>query len=160
MNFLINVKNSIQLPKKEALFRLNRVSMRDTMVYALIFTFILVLPDIFHAFKSYQEVDYFGMPRELYFIQLIILYPATIFLFVVIGLSVLSGLAVILRNLLHRKLAFQQLWKMTAFSLTIPMIFYLIFRIFQIETVWINLLPLMIYFFLITKMILVFPRVK
>lgn len=43
MNFLINVKNSIQLPKKEALFRLNRVSMRDTMVYALIFTFILVL---------------------------------------------------------------------------------------------------------------------
>nr|WP_246569216.1 DUF1189 family protein [Allobacillus halotolerans] len=100
------------------------------------------------------------MPRELYFIQLIILYPATIFLFVVIGLSVLSGLAVILRNLLHRKLAYQQLWKMTAFSLTIPMIFYLIFRIFQIETVWINLLPLMIYFFLITKMILVFPRVK
>lgn len=77
-----------------------------------------------------------------------------------IGLSVLSGLAVILRNLLHRKLAYQQLWKMTAFSLTIPMIFYLIFRIFQIETVWINLLPLMIYFFLITKMILVFPRVK
>lgn len=79
MNFLINVKNSIQLPKKEALFRLNRVSMRDTMVYALIFTFILVLPDIFHAFKSYQEVDYFGMPRELYFIQLIILYQQRFF---------------------------------------------------------------------------------
>lgn len=160
MNFITILKNSLQLPEQKALFRLNRISMRDTMVYALILTFILVLPDIFHAFASYQEVDYFGMPRELYFIQLIILYPATIFLFVVIGLSILAGIATLLRNMLHRKLAYQQLWKMTAFALTIPMAIYFVFRIFQIETIWINLLPLLIYFFLMIKMITVFPRTK
>jgi len=148
------------LPKKEALFSLNRVSMRDAMVYIIILLFIMFLPDIIFAFIDFKQIENRGLPQELFIVQIIVFYPLLILFLMVAGISILSGLTVPIKNLLKRKLKYQQLWKMSTFALTIPILIYLLFRIFQLNDWSINVLPMIIYFSLMIKMITVYPKRK
>lgn len=159
MNLLSIFKRSLMLPKKEALFSLNRVSMRDAMVYIIILLFILFLPDIVHDFIRSSSSDN-SFLLEVFVVRLLVLYPLLILFIMVSSISLLSALIIPIKELLKRKLKYQQLWKMTVFALTIPLIIIFAFRILQINEWYINLLPLIIYFVLMIKMITVYPKRK
>lgn len=158
MNLGSIFKNSLMLPKKESLFKLNRVSMRDTMVYIIILLFILFLPDMIQMIISYTERQTENLPSELYIVQVILLYPLLIVFLMVAGVSLLAAIAIPIKNLLKRKLKYQQLWKMTAFALTIPILIYLVLRLFDVSNWYINILPIIFYLFLMSKMIMVYPK--
>ncbi|MGM8216646.1 DUF1189 family protein [Bacillaceae bacterium W0354] len=158
MNLLTIFKSSLMLPNKDVLFRLNRVSMRDTMVYIIVLLFIMFLPDIIHTLAHFGDGDHDDLPTQLYIVQIVVLYPMLILFIMVAGVSLLSGIMIPIKNILKRKLAYQQLWKMTVYALTIPILFYLVLRIFQVNYWLINIIPILFFVILMVKMITVYPK--
>ena len=157
MNLLFIFKQSLFLPKKEALFHLNRMSMRDTITYMVCLLLLLLSPDIVKMILD-TEVAHGALPRSVYIVQIIVIYPLLIFFIVVAGVSILAVTAAIVKRVLGRKLAYHHLWKMTVYALTLPLIIYTVLKFLPIDHFVVNILPLLIFYFLIYKMILVYPK--
>jgi hypothetical protein len=157
VDLFIIFKNSLLLPKKEALFRLNRVSMRNTLTYIVCLMFLLFLPDVVKVVMD-VEAGLEGLPKGSYITQVIVFYPLFILFIVVTGVSLLAALSLPIKEVLGRKLAYHQLWKMTTFAMTVPLIIYTVLKLFHVNSVVVNLLQLIILYFLIYKMILVYPK--
>ncbi|MET3684390.1 phosphatidylglycerophosphate synthase [Alkalibacillus flavidus] len=152
-------KTSLKLPKKQALFSLNRETMRDTMVYLLLLMTLVCLPDtirITYDFFSQEEVA----SPDLFITQLIVLLPFIITFLMVAGVTSLAGIAYGIRTLTKRKLAFQQLWKMTGYALTLPILIITIFRILQWSHWLLWIIPFILLYTLIYNMITIFPKRK
>ncbi|RPF55448.1 DUF1189 family protein [Aquisalibacillus elongatus] len=154
MNIINILKNSFQLPHKQALFRLNRMNMRDTLVYINLLFFILFLPDAVNFVLNIIDAN--GSIPDVVYIQVIFLYPALTIFITTISVTGLSGIAYLMRTWLSRKLAFHQLWKMTAFALTVPIIVYLMFKLINQDSL--ILVSLAIWLWFIYKMITVYPK--
>ncbi|QDP40354.1 hypothetical protein [Radiobacillus deserti] len=122
MQFFFILKNSLLLPRKDALFQLNRVSMRNTIAYVFIVMFILQVPDMISAIVKMDK--HIGMPKEIYILNLIVSYPLLFIFATIIGISLLAALSLLLVFMLNRKLAYPYIWKVTTYSLTIPIIMY------------------------------------
>ncbi|WP_186578779.1 DUF1189 family protein [Aquibacillus kalidii] len=150
-------KNCILLPRKEALFRLNRVSMRNTLTYMFVLIFILFIPSIITSISEANQLTESDM-KSLYVIQVIILYPFTILFMIMAFTSILAVSTVLIKNLLGRKLKYQQLWKMTAFALTQPLLIYALFQVFGFSHPMVNFILFIMIYFLIYKMILTYPK--
>lgn len=129
MNLLKMLILSLKLPQKQAFFQLNRMNMGTTIGYAFSWLFIAIIPSGIRFFLQQSELPTNGSPTMLA-LQFFIIYYA---LFSFLGLIVISITAVIghgITKLLHRKLRYQQLWKMTVFALTIPMMIFIVIEIF------------------------------
>ncbi|MFD2637542.1 DUF1189 family protein [Piscibacillus salipiscarius] len=149
------LKNSLLLPKKDALFKLNRMNMRDTLVFINLLFLILFLPDAIRFVQNVKDTN--GSIPDVVIIQVVFLYPAlTIFLTTLI-VTALAGISYLIRNSLNRKLAYHQLWKMTSYALTWPIIIFLFIKIFMLNLLFI-LISIVIFLYLITKMILIYPK--
>ena len=159
MNLITIFYKSIQLPKKEALFSLNRISMRDTLVYIFVVIFVLFLPELIHAIVN-ADVDVEGLDVGTYILQVLVYYPLFIMFIVVAGISLLAAGALLLKTVLNRRLAYQQLWKMTSFAVTVPLIIYTLFNLVQLNSTITNWLPIVIYYILMYKMISVYPKMR
>ncbi|MFC4386728.1 hypothetical protein ACFOZ1_02785 [Gracilibacillus marinus] len=159
MSLLHILKLAIQLPKKQALFQLNRISMRDTLVYLFLLFFIAFLPN---AFINVQQFDYAEqvVSYSQYLLQVIVTYPFLIMFFVVSGVSILALPAWFLSIGLNRKLAYQQLWKMTGFALLFPIISYLILFYSPISNYIAASISGLLLYSLLCKMILIYPKRK
>lgn len=148
-------RNSLLLPKKDALFKLNRISMRDTLVYIILLFLLLFLPDVINFVRNVQDVK--GEIPDVVIIQVLFLYPAITIFFTILIITVLAGISYLLRNILKRKLAYHQLWKMTSYALTWPIIIYLLIKVINLNQLF--ALPILIlFFYLMTKMIQIYPK--
>ncbi|GEN46375.1 hypothetical protein AHA02nite_21510 [Alkalibacillus haloalkaliphilus] len=152
-------KSSLKLPSKKALFSLNRESMRDTMIYILVLMFLICLPDATRITYNYI-IGERSIPVDLFITQLIIIYPFLVAFLMVAGVSLHAGIAYVTRSFMRRKLAFQQLWKMTAYALTIPVMLTIILRAFQLDSFLLLALPFILLHVLLYQMITVFPKRK
>ncbi|MDV2581920.1 DUF1189 family protein [Alkalibacillus haloalkaliphilus] len=152
-------KSSLKLPSKKALFSLNRESMRDTMIYILVLMFLICLPDATRITYNYL-IGERSIPVDLFITQLIIIYPFLVAFLMVAGVSLHAGIAYVTRSFMRRKLAFQQLWKMTAYALTIPVMLTIILRAFQLDSFLLLALPFILLHVLLYQMITVFPKRK
>ncbi|MGP4071361.1 DUF1189 family protein [Piscibacillus sp. B03] len=155
MNLTTIFRNSLLLPKKDALFKLNRISMRDTLVYIILLFLLLFLPDVINFVRNVQDVK--GEIPDVVIIQVLFLYPTITIFFTILIITLLSGIAYLLRNILKRKLAYHQLWKMTSYALTWPIILFLFIKVINLNHLFV-LLILMLFFYLMTKMIKIYPK--
>ncbi|WP_238389625.1 DUF1189 family protein [Virgibacillus sp. MSP4-1] len=149
------LKNSFLLPEKKALFRLNRISMRNTIVYISVILFLLFIPDVLQMILHFEDAE---IPRSMYALQLMVIYPFLIIFLAVSGISLLAGVSFLIKVLLRRRLAYQQLWKMTAFALTIPLLLHVLLKYTVDYSFMINGVPLLVLYFLMYRMILVYPQ--
>ncbi|GEL78829.1 DUF1189 family protein [Tenuibacillus multivorans] len=156
MNIITIFKNSLQLPKKQALFRLNRMNMRDTLVYINILFFLLFLPYAIDFVLNVKEKS--GSIPDVVYIQVGFLYPALSLFITILTVSLLAVVAYGMRSALKRRLAYHQLWKMTAFALTIPIMIYFVINVFNIENFFLFILPILLFIYFFYKMITVYPR--
>ncbi|QTM98823.1 DUF1189 domain-containing protein [Sediminibacillus dalangtanensis] len=152
-------KHSIALPKKQAVFWLNRVSMRDTLVYIFLLIFVLYLPEGYAlAFQKNLLLD--SDLRSVFILQSITFYPMYVIFTGLVVISALAAGALLMARLLHRKLAFQHLWKMTAFALTLPLIIYTAIKLTGWGNGYLVLLLLVGLYLILYKMITVYPKRK
>lgn len=143
------------LPKKEAMFRLNRVSMKITTMYIFILIFILNIPS---QITLLLEKGITELPRSSYITQILIFYPFVIFFSAIIGISFIAFISLLLTKLLKRKLTFQQLWKMSAYASTSPLLLYTLMNQFVDAEVFILFVFLIMLFFILFKMICIYPK--
>lgn len=150
-------KNSLILPKKEALFFLNRVPMGKTILYILVLMHLTFLPNLFKVTNStFQQIE--NISFSLYIINVIVLYPFFTILLMILSLTVFSFIALVLAKFLNRKLAYPYLWKITAYSLTVPLIIYAVLEILSITNSLLVIVPILYLYFVLYKIICIYPK--
>ncbi len=157
MELHVALKNSLLLPKKDAVFRLNRISMRDTIVYLFLFLFISFSPTfIIHPLLSVDLTT--GKSLDLLLLQMIVLYPFLCVLLGIVGISMLAAGGLVITKLLQRKLRYQQLWKMSVFACTLPLIIYFVTALFSLQFSYLYVLLIIIFYIYILFMIRIYPK--
>lgn len=150
---------SLQLPKKQALFKLNRKGMDTVVFYLFILIIIVSIPEFLNRVEANSTSD---LSMNIFFllIYFFIFYylPLTIFVFVMLTLIAYGG--VLLATLMKRKLRFSILWKMSAFTVTIPFLIYTILALFfPIQNIYL-LLTILYTLMMLIKMISIYPKRK
>lgn len=150
-------KNSILLPKKDALFYLNRVPMGKTLLYILFLMHLAFLPNLIKfskdLFQQYEHISY-----SLFVINVMVIYPFITVFIMITSVSTLSFLAWLFAKLLQRKLAYQYLWKITAYALTTPLLLYALIEICSLTYSLVVSIPFLILYFIIYKIIMIYPK--
>ncbi|MEH7381138.1 DUF1189 family protein [Bacillus sp. JJ1533] len=157
MKLIETLMDSLRLPNKAAMKRLNKLEMRNTILFLLLLLFIVALPIEINLLldDSYKESD---IPQNIYVIQILLFYPFLMLFLGIAGISVLAGLGVGVSKLTHRQLKFQFLWKMCAFALTKPIIIFAVANLL-IGTHWIiNAIVTILLFYTILRMIFHYPK--
>lgn len=157
MVFLQAFLESIQLPRKKAVFRLNRIGMDITVVYMFMMLIIVSIPSFIDRL---QATD--GFSSDLPFVFLVIYFfifyylPLTIIIFLI--LSAVAYIGTKVAHFARRKLRFSLLWKMSAYTTTIPFLVYAILALlFRIDDtfLWLFLLYTVT---LLLKIITIYPK--
>lgn len=159
MIFLQAFLHSIRLPKKQATFKLNRIGMDITVVYMFILILIVSLPSFLNRLTSADGLGA-DMPFLINLVYFFMFYylPLTIMLFLLI--SLIAYIGTLIAKALNRKIRFAILWKMSAYTTTIPFLLYTIAAlIFPVSDSY--LWVFVIYSILIIiKIITVYPQRK
>lgn len=148
---------SIKLPKKKALFKLNRVGMDIVVIYLFILLLLVSIPSFIQ-----QVTGTNGFIHDLnIFFQIIYFFifyylPMNLIVFSFLSLVAYIGLGI--TKIMNRKLRFSILWKMSAFSITLPFIIYTIVAMFiPISNIFLWL-AILYTFILLSKMISIYPK--
>lgn len=149
--------NSIKLPKKQAVFQLNRIGMDYTVFYLFLLLGVVCLPLLIDTLTETTGLTsrMNSVFRLIYFFIFSYL-PLTIIVFIL--LSAIAYIGTWIARLMHRKLKFPLLWKMSAYSTTIPFIVYTIVALFfpiRNQIIWLLMLYALL---LLIKIITVFPK--
>ncbi|SFG17342.1 Protein of unknown function [Halobacillus alkaliphilus] len=159
MEFFDSLWNSVRLPKKEAMFRLNRKGITSTILYLFILMTVLFLPDmigtIIRLDSNLTEVS-----RGLYLVQVFVFYPMLIIFLILVGVSALAGAALLMTNQLDRKLTYQQLWKMTAYAATVPLVLSILLKNTPVPNGISALIFFSLFIYIMFRMIIIYPKKK
>lgn len=157
MNFLQVFLKSIKLPNKQAMFKLNRVSMDTALLYMFILLFAVSLPSLIDRLTATSGPSA-DIPFVLLLVYFFIFYylPLSIAVFAII--SLIAYIGTLIAKLLRRKVKFSILWKMTAYTTTIPFLLYAIIAlIYPIDGTYLWLFLVYTLLFII-KIITVYPK--
>ncbi|SDH38473.1 hypothetical protein SAMN05192534_1058 [Alteribacillus persepolensis] len=118
------VKNSFALPKKDAVFFLNRIPIIDAIVLLTVLTVFASVAYSFHFFTQ-DHHEFQSLPTAIAIVYYFGIY-FTLFLFgVILCISVLASFGLLFCGVTRRKLAYRLLWKTSAFLCTLPLFIYL-----------------------------------
>ena len=159
MIFLHVFLESIKLPSKKALFKLNRIGMDIVVIYMAIILFFVSIPSLIDQLTTPGALSD-NMNGLFFIIFFFIFYYLPLITIVLSSLSLIAYFGTKLAALMGRKLRFQIIWKMSAFSTTTPFLVYTLIALFvPISNVflWLSLFYTVV---LLIKMILIFPKRK
>ncbi|WP_231622436.1 DUF1189 family protein [Halobacillus karajensis] len=149
--------NSLRLPKKEAMFHLNRKGITNTIGYLFVLLLLLFLPDMITSI-IYLETNVTEISRGMYIVQFLVFYPLLIVFLILVGVSVLAGGSLLMRKFLSRKLTYQQLWKLTAYASTLPLILSILLKYITVPDAFSALIFIGIFTYYMYRMITVYPK--
>src|SRR5690625_4417911 len=113
--------NSLQIPRKIADFNLHRIRMDYTVVYMFILIAIVSFPPLIEQIRENSTSTFY-----VHTFFLLIFFFMFYYLIIVIGIfiliSVYAYLGTIIAKITNRRLHFSIIWKIIAFSLTLPFI--------------------------------------
>jgi len=148
---------SLQLPKRDAVFALNRVGMDIVVVYMFIFLAIASIPGLVEQITSNQVATELQIHPFFYLIFFFIFYYLIIVLIVFASLSIIAYIGTFIAKATGRKLQFGLMWKMAAFTTTIPLIAFTILSFFLPLTALFLTIAIAFIFFILIKIILIYP---
>ncbi|MFD1040297.1 hypothetical protein ACFQ3N_18135 [Virgibacillus byunsanensis] len=159
MIFLNALLHSIKLPNKKAMFKLNRVGMDITVIYMFILIALVSIPSLINRLTATSGATN-DMNILFLLIYFFIFYYLPLAIMVFIMLSVIAYIGTGIAKLLRRKIRFSILWKMSAFTTTIPFLLYTVTAlVFTVNDVFLWIFLLYTIAFLI-KIITVYPKRK
>ncbi|SHM51895.1 DUF1189 family protein [Gracilibacillus kekensis] len=159
MAILSILRKSASLPKKEAMFWLNRISMRDTLVYLFLLFFISFLPNVILIISQFDPTQS-QIPYSQYLLQVIVFYPFFMMFLIVSSISILTLGSWLIKWLCQRKLAYQQLWKMTSYALLWPLLIYHLLFFTKLPVTFSFTIGLVLLYIILFKMIISYPKKK
>ncbi|WP_284140646.1 MULTISPECIES: DUF1189 family protein [unclassified Virgibacillus] len=159
MIFWTMFTQSLRLPNKQAVFRLNRTGMDITVFYMFILLGFVSVPTLIDVLTETN-----GMTANMNILFRLIYFfifsylPLTIVIFIL--LSLLAYIATGIAHLMKRKLKFSILWKMSAYTTTIPFLFYTVAATFFSVHDMIIILFIVYSLVLLIKIISIYPKRK
>lgn len=145
--------NSVQLPKKQAAFTLNRIGMDTTVIYMFIILFISSIPTYINQLQVNERLSTF-----FFSIFFFIFHYLPVVIIVFVALSILAWIASIIAKTAKRKLRFSILWKMAASATTLPLLIFTAFSFFFELNMIFLILSLVFILAIVTKVIFLYPR--
>lgn len=149
--------NSLRLPNKQAVFKLNRVPMDITVFYMFIMLFFISIPSLIH-----QLTETTGLGSDMNIVFKLIYFfifnylPLTIMIFLLI--TAFAYLFTWIAKWMKRKLKLQIFWKMIAYATTIPFLLYTVIALFfPISDVFL-LIAIVYTSIIVLQVIKVYPR--
>lgn len=184
MNFLQTFFKSLYSLKTLSLFRFQRIGKTIRYIFAL--SFLISIPSIIkfsislfgvtannspifaEAVKGLNGEQIAELQKTLPGILPVIAFLSILFIFLAIvmfefiGISVVAAAGLIIKNAIGRNLNYQQLWVMSAYTITLPSILLMLFSFFSLNIT----LPFLLY--LALALILIYltiqrvpkPRIK
>src|SRR5699024_3943559 len=126
-----------------------------TVGYIFIWMLIASIPPGVNYALTTKDQD---MSVTMFMLQFFVFYYAIFALMGSHAISVLAAISLAIGKWLRRKLAYQQLWKMTVFAATIPMMLFTLAEGFHM-THWLVLVILIVLILtILIRMILIFPK--
>ena len=159
MVFLTSFIESIQLPKKKSIFKLNRIGMDTVVIYMFILLAIVSLPNLINQLRVGSELSE-KIGSFFYLIYFFIFHYLVVVVLVFIVISIIAYLATKLTQMSGRKLHYSILWKMVAFSTTLPFLLYTILAFFYNLNDNFLCLSFVYTFLLLYKIITTYPKRK
>lgn len=159
MIFLTSFIESIKLPNKKSVFKLNRVGMDVVVIYLFIMLAIVSIPTLIHQLTSASELSVEIGPF-FYLIYFFIFHYLVIVVIIFIVISIIAYIATKFALATGRKLHFSVMWKIAAFSTTIPFIIYTFLSYFYELSDNFLLLSFIYTFFILFKVITIYPKLK
>jgi len=147
--------DSLKLPKKEAMKRVNKLNMKTTIIYLFFLLIIWALPIIIELLALKDNND---IPRDIYIIQVLIVYPFLMVFLALVTITIVSFFGTLVSKAVKRKLKFQLLWKMSVFALTLPTLVYTLMYIIIGSNSFVNGGVLILFAFTLVRMILHYPK--
>lgn len=117
--------NSFRLPNKKAMFKLNRIGMDTVVIYLFILLFIVSIPALINQLQITNGLAD-GLPFILKLIYFLMFYYLPLLIGVFILISILSFIFLGISKVMKRKLRYQIIWKLIAFTTTVPFLIYTI----------------------------------
>src|SRR5699024_924344 len=157
MIFWHTFKESIKLPSKKAMFTLNRIGMDIVVFYMFILLFLVSIPSFI---QQITQVNSYLNDLNIVFpiIYFFIFFYLPLYVIVFTFLSLIAYIGLGITKFMQRKLHYSILWKMSAFTTTLPFITYTIVALFfpiNIAFLWLFILYTLI---LLIKMISIYPK--
>lgn len=159
MAFWTSFIESIKLPKKKSVFKLNRIGMDIVVIYMFMLLAIVSLPSLTYQMLNSSELN-IEIGSFFYLIYFFIFHYLVIVVLIFIVISFIAYLATLFTRISGRRLHYSILWKMTAFSTTIPFLLYTILAFFyniNDNFLWLSFLYTAI---LLYKIITIYPKRK
>ncbi|MFD2045654.1 DUF1189 family protein [Ornithinibacillus salinisoli] len=120
---------SLRLPSKRIVFQLNRKGMDITVIYMFLLLLLVSIPSLID--RLYENT---GFTSDMNIVFLLIYFfifyylPLTIIVF--LSMTVVAYVMTLVASVMGRKLRLQLLWKMCAYSATIPFLIYTVSALF------------------------------
>ncbi|MDM8101385.1 MULTISPECIES: DUF1189 family protein [Oceanobacillus] len=157
MKFTKILKESLFLPQKKAMFQINRIGMDQIMIYLFILFMVTSLPELISRLTSWS-----GLGGEMNIIfQLIYFFMFYYLILSILLLGVISFIAYLGRGIVrlaNRKLYYGTLWKLTACSLTIPMLIFTLFSFIWSIPDWFLFIFFIYPVVLLVRMVFLYPQ--
>ncbi|CEI80321.1 hypothetical protein J18TS1_32700 [Oceanobacillus oncorhynchi subsp. incaldanensis] len=157
MKFTKILKESLFLPQKKAMFQINRIGMDQIMIYLFILFMVTSLPELISRLTSWS-----GLGGEMNIIfQLIYFFMFYYLILSILLLGVISFIAYLgkgIVRLANRKLYYGTLWKLTACSLTIPMLIFTLFSFIWSIPDWFLFIFFIYPVVLLVRMVFLYPQ--
>ncbi|PEA85158.1 hypothetical protein COL60_14600 [Bacillus pseudomycoides] len=131
MSVFTQLVKSLYSPKDMALFRFQKIG--KTILYIMLLSLIATIPktftfekkDIISAIDSIYPILMLVVGIGIYLFQLFISF---------LGVTILAFIGSAMSD--QRKLSYTQIWTLTAYSYTIPTIFFIIMDLLKINVPW------------------------
>ena len=144
---------SVQLPRKQAAFTLNRIGMDTTVIYMFIILFISSIPTYLNQLQENERLSTF-----FFSIFFFIFHYLPVVIIVFVALSILAWLTVLITKVAKRKLRFSILWKMAASATTIPLLIFTIVSFFyHLDKLYLAI-SIIFILLIVTRVIFLYPR--
>ncbi|MFA1819659.1 DUF1189 family protein [Virgibacillus oceani] len=159
MIFLQAFIYSIKLPNKNAIFKLNRSGMDITVIYMFILLLFVTVPSFIDQWGGADNLTA-NMNFLFFIIYFFIFFYLPLTMIVFLFLSILAYIAVKIAQLMGRKLRFSILWKMSAYTTTIPAVLYTAIALFVPVSNFFLLAAMLFIFVMLLAIISVYPKRK
>lgn len=158
--FLNPFIQSLQLPKRQAIFALNRIGMDIVVIYMFILLAIASIPGLIEQILSNQADAQLQVHTFFLLIFFFIFYYLVILLIVFSCLSLIAYLGTMIAKATGRKLQFGLMWKMAAFATTIPLVTFTVLSFFLPLTMLFLSIATAFTLMILIKIIIIYPKRK
>lgn len=156
MGLLHTLTINLLLPIKRNYFQLNRIKTKDFFMYILFLHLLISLPNGIRLINTSIGNGNFAKEALL----ILFVYPLSITLLGISGISLLALVGLIIKAVAKRKLVYQLLWKMTVYALTYPVMLYAFFDIIGIRHSLISLVGFIIFTTMLLNIVLAYPKIR